>query len=269
MVGALRYSGFRRVVRRVDRDVHQDQQCGEVVPRPLVEPPLEELRHREHAGLQVERQEEDQEHDEDQRGHPFVVVDGDSRTEGGGRQPDEGAGRDVRREQGKTDEPPGERATGKEVVVGGLRPPGEVEPESDDEHDVEQHHQQIGSRELKERFGRDRATRGAGLEHLHMVEPAGHRLPGLRQQIPRQGRAVGTQDAAHRAVRFENPQRRTCRHVAEEDTPLSRAGTHDQLDRVRPPAPHGQRRQRRSEGPHADHGTSDGADLDERGECLT
>jgi hypothetical protein len=127
----------------------QDQQRGEVVPGSLVEASLQELRHREHAGLQVEREEEDQEHDQDKGRHPLVVVDGDARVERGGRQSHEGAGRHVGREQRESNEPPRERTARKEVVVGGLGPLREVEAESHNEHDVQEDHHEVWSRKLE------------------------------------------------------------------------------------------------------------------------
>ena len=125
--------------RRIQQYVTHDGHEAEVVPRSFVVAPLQELRHGVDLGFQVERQEEDGEEDQDDRGKPFVIEYLGVGLVGIPRQPDQRTGRNVGREERDTDDGPGHVPPRQEILLGALRL-GAVKAVSDNENGVERHH---------------------------------------------------------------------------------------------------------------------------------
>ena len=109
--------------REVDEDVDDQPEDGEQRPHAAVEPLLQELRHREDALFEVDREEEVGDHQERDGRHPLVARDRQPEAEARPRHPDKLLGRDVGRDQRGADRPPRKRLAGEEVVLGVLDVP--------------------------------------------------------------------------------------------------------------------------------------------------
>jgi hypothetical protein len=104
-----------------ERDEHEQHHRHERHDRARRAPValIEELRHREDAGLQEIRQEREGDDDERDRGHPLIARDRHAHVvRGGARHADELFGGDVGRDERDADQPPLQAAAGEEV---GLR----------------------------------------------------------------------------------------------------------------------------------------------------
>ena len=99
-------------------DVGDDRDAGEVHSALPAEAALEELRHREHVGAQIKRDEHPSENQQDQAGQPLEVSDRQSGARARAGQADEVLGRNVRHEQRRADRKPSHVAAGEEVVGG-------------------------------------------------------------------------------------------------------------------------------------------------------
>ena len=92
---------------------------------------LEELGDRVDAALEKLRQEEERDDDQGDGGHPLVAGDGHAEPVGGlAAHADELLGRDVGGDERKADQPPGQPATGEEVVLGAIARCGSPRPGS-------------------------------------------------------------------------------------------------------------------------------------------
>ena len=149
------HEGLEHDAARRDRDgylrqhVADDGDDREVHARPRRVPPLEELRHREHAAAQVEGHEEPAEQQQHEPGHDLELGDREAGSGAGAREPDEVLRADVGSEQRRADDEPAGVASGEEVATRAL--PGPGAPRDDDcdhegEHEIERHHHPVEHR---------------------------------------------------------------------------------------------------------------------------
>ena len=191
------------VEHRRHRDEHGGgrEEGGENGPGAPVVAPLQELRHGEHAALQVAGQQKPPDDDEGRRRRPLVA--GDRKADVGGRRPghpDEVLGRDVGRHERHPDGPTTEVPAGEEVPL--RRSPSARRPQRNEDHGPEEEDegQQIGGGERHEPG--DCAARSAGLRPASRPEAAKPRTADRKEARGR----LGTPTPG----RHRSPQVRSC-----------------------------------------------------------
>src|SRR3984957_14507537 len=98
------------------QDISNDGNTGQVNGGTAAEAPLQELRHGEYVGAEIERNEDPSQDQEDQTGQPFEGSDGQAGTRAGAGQSDEMFGRNVGNKERSPDGEPAHIATGQKVL---------------------------------------------------------------------------------------------------------------------------------------------------------
>ena len=122
-----------------------------------VEAPLEELRHREHVGTQIERDKNPAEDQQNQARQPFKGADGKTGGCAGTRETDEVLGRDVGNEKRRADGEPADIAARQEVVLRGALLAGEVEADPKHEREVDANDDEVDGGERSVGHGHSRS----------------------------------------------------------------------------------------------------------------
>src|SRR5580700_7431191 len=100
-----------------------------------IEPALQEFRHGEYVGAQVERHEHPAKNQQDEAREPLKMSNRQAGRSSRARQTDKVLRRDVRHEQGSTDEKPADVTASQKVVFGGSFSPRKIHPDA--KHDGE------------------------------------------------------------------------------------------------------------------------------------
>jgi hypothetical protein len=182
---------------RVDEHPGDDVERGERLAGATVVATLEELGDRRDLRLQVDRQDQHREEEQDERRHPLVVPDRDALVVAGPGQPDVERPGEVGGDQREPDHGPGHPTSGQEVALGVLLLATDPEADTEDADDVGADDGEVDRGQVE--VGH-RGPPGSG--HA----PGGRAPPELRgrltQPCGRRPRGTGPQDGGPRPVGY-------------------------------------------------------------------